>query len=450
MKKTGILLLLCCIGTSLKAQNQKIDSLEREKIKEEIKAELKAEMLSETEKKSENKIIPLKNFSLNGYGAINYYNYNYDTDRYLRNKTDLERMNLYLGYKFNDWLSMRSEIEFEHGGTGSTLEIDSQEEAGEIEQEVEKGGEVVLEQLYINFDLKPWLKFKVGRMKIHFGLAQSLDAPTSYFTAYKPEMENEILPLGWYENGIQVYGTIWDKMSYELSFTNGLESSGFSSRGWIKDGHQTKFEMSNAEAFAVSGRLNYRFGTHKNTFFGIAGYLGNSSPNRPKKDMTKPAYVSIGEAHVSYDENYLRFNGIFLYGNLQNSDVVSKANSRVSNTLGVKRNAVGKNALGFSAEAGYDVLHLFYPTTKQLLFPFLRYDYYDTMYEVEGNVVKNPKWKRSTITAGLNWFVHPQIVFKAHYSVRTLGSKNYDPVTLDYTGGNQQENTFAAGIGFTF
>jgi hypothetical protein len=452
MKRIIFMSFLCCIPIIGIAQSKPIDSLEREKLKEEIKAELRSEMASEVKKeiKEENKTFSLKNFTLSGYGAVNYYNYDYDTDPSLRNKTDVERLNLYLGYKFNDKISLRSEIEYEHGGTGATLEYDVHEEAGEFEQEIEQGGEVKLEQLYINFDINPWLKIKVGRMKIHFGLAQSLDRPTQYFTAYRPEMENEVLPLGWYENGIQLYGTFWGRLNYELSLVNGLDSSGFSSRGWIKEGHQGKFEMNNAQSLAVAGRLDYKFGTRKDTYVGIAGYVGDSAPNRPKKDMKKSAYVTLFEGHASYNENYLRFNTIFLWGNLENSDVVSRANSKLSKTLGVKRNAVGKNALGVSAELGYDILHLINNNTKQLLYPFFRYDYYNTMYEVEGNVVQNPKWERSTITTGVNWFVHPQIVFKAHYSNRRLGSQNYDPATLIYTGKKQKENTFSLGVGFTF
>ncbi|MDR1876737.1 MAG: OprO/OprP family phosphate-selective porin [Flavobacteriaceae bacterium] len=449
MRRISFILFFYCIIAMVKGQSP-IDSLEREKLKEEIKAELRAEITSGKEITDENKTFSLKNFTLSGYGAVNYYSYNFDTDRSLKNKTDIERLNLYLGYKFNDRISLRSEIEYEHGGTGATLEYDVQEEGGEFEQEIEQGGEVKLEQLYIDFDINTWLKIRVGRMKVHFGLAQSLDRPTQYFTSYKPEMENEILPLGWYENGIQFYGTLFGKLNYELSLVNGLDSSGFSSRGWIKDGHQAKFEMINAESFAVAGRLDYKFGTHRNTYIGISGYVGDSAPNRPKKDMNKSAYVTIVEGHISYNENYLRFNTLFLYGNLENSDVVSKANSKLSKTLGVKRNGIGKNALGFSAEIGYDIFHLINKNTKQLLFPFARYDYYDTMYDVEGSVVKNSKWERSTITTGLNWFVHPQIVFKAHYSNRRLGSQNYDPVSFVYTGKKQKENTFGLGIGFSF
>jgi hypothetical protein len=166
--------------------------------------------------------------------------------------------------------------------------------------------------------------------------------------------------------------------------------------------------------------------------------------------MKETAYVTIFEGHITYDEDYLRFNSIFLYGNLENSNIVSRKNASLSNNLGVKRTPVGKNVVGFSAEVGYEILHFINPQTKHKIYPFLRYDYYDTMHEVEGNVVRKPRWERSAMMGGFNWFVHPQIVLKAHYQNRRLGSYQFDPVTSLNTGERQQENTFSAGIGFSF
>ena len=182
--------------------SQELDSLQLKQFKEQIKQELKQEI------KNDNKsLINWSNFSLRGYGVINYYNYDYDTDPALKDKFDAERLNLYLEYKFTDKINFKSEIEFEHGGTGSTMELDVFEEAGEFEQEIEKGGEVKIEQAHINFQIKPYFNVRAGRMKVYFGLHQTLDTPTRYFTTNRQEMENEILPLGWYENGVEVYGT---------------------------------------------------------------------------------------------------------------------------------------------------------------------------------------------------------------------------------------------------
>ncbi|WP_025125763.1 hypothetical protein [Myroides odoratimimus] len=440
-------LLACLLFTSSLTYAQENDSIQRQILKDELKKEIIKEL-----KEDKKRLLSWDNFTLSGYGAINYYNYGkYDTDPQIKNKFDAERLNLYLGYHFNDWISLKTEIEFEHGGTGSTIELDTQEEFGEYEKEIESGGEVKLEQIFIDFKVRPYFNVRVGRMKLHFNLAQNLDRPTNYFTAHRQEMENEILPLGWYENGIQFYGTfLKDRLRYEVSITNGLDATGFSSRNWVKRGHQTRFEMAVGNSLAYTARLDYKFGKNKNTFAGVAAYINDAAANRPKKDMDVSAYVTIFEGHVSYDENYLKFSSVFLYGNIENSNIVSRKNANLSNNLGVKRTPVGKSMIGFSGDIGYEVLHFLNFKTKQQLYPFMRYEYYDTMYKTEGAVVRKPRWERSVITGGINWFVHPQVVLKAHYSSRRLGSDHFDPITSLNTGEKQRENTFTAGIGFTF
>lgn len=441
--------LLVCIALQCFAVHaQEKDSIQSSQL---LKEELKREIIKEL-KEEKRRLLNWDNFTLGGYGAVNYYNYGrYDTDLNIKDKFDAERLNLYLGYHFNDWISLKSEIEFEHGGTGSTIELDTQEEFGEYEKEIESGGEVKIEQIHIDFKIRPYFNIRVGRMKLHMNLAQNLDRPTNYFTTHRQEMENEILPLGWYENGIQFYGTFFkQRLRYEFSITNGLDATGFSSRNWIKKGHQTRFEMTVGNSLAYSARLDYSFGKNKNTFAGIAAYINDAAANRPKNDMDVSAYVSILEGHVSYDENYLKFSSVFLYGNIENSNIVSRKNANLSNNLGVKRTPVGKSMLGFSADIGYEVLHFLNKTTAQQLYPFMRYEYYDTMYQTEGAVVRKPRWERSVTTGGINWFVHPQVVLKAQYSTRKLGSDHFDPVTSLNTGKKQKENTFSAGIGFTF
>lgn len=392
----------------------------------------------------------LEKFSLKGYGVINYYKNKYDTDPNLKDKFDAERFNLYLEYKFSKRINLKTEFEFEHGGTGSTLELDSQEEFGEFEQEIEKGGEVKIEQLHINFNITPYFNIRAGRLKVYFGLHQTLDLPTRYFTTHRQEMENEILPLGWYENGIEVYGTFLKKITYKLYCVNGLDASGFSSRGWIKGGYQQRFEMPNTNSFAFAGRLDYKFGKHKDTFFGFATYINDAAANRPKNDMREHAYITMIESHISYNEKNIRFNAIGLFGNLQNSEIISLKNANLSNNLGVKRTPVAKNAIGFSAEFGYNIMPLIKKNTEQSVYPFIRFDKYNTMFKTEGNILSNPRWDRNSYTFGINWFIHPQIVFKIQYSERILGSKQFDANTFTYSGKNQKEKIFSTGLGFNF
>lgn len=58
---------------------------------------------------------------------------------------DLPHVVIFLSYDFGKGWKMSSEIEFEQGGTESAVEIES-EETGEYEKEIERGGEVALEQ----------------------------------------------------------------------------------------------------------------------------------------------------------------------------------------------------------------------------------------------------------------------------------------------------------------
>ena len=440
-----LIFLLFSIGISAQTLNDSLIKKLKAEIKEELRLEMKNEAKSATKTTSD-----LDKFQLHGYAVANYYNYDYDTDPSLKDKIDAERLNIYPEYQFNDWIAFRSEIEFEHGGTGASIEYDTQEEFGEFEQEIEKGGSIKLEQIYVDFAIKPYFNIKAGRLKLLFNLAQSLDDPDEYFTTHRQEMENEIFPLGWYETGISFYGTFAkNRLNYIFSIVNGLDSSGFSSRGWIKRGYQEKFEMVNAESFATMVRLDYKFGKNKHTYIGVSGYIGDSAANRPKTDMKETAYVTIAEAHFTYNEFPLRVYSSGVYGNLENSNIVSIKNASLSNNLGVVRTPVGKNAVGFTTEIGYEVLHHF-NFKRNMLYPFLRYDYYDTMYKTEGSVIDNNRWERSVITGGLNWFISQEIIVKAQYSNRRLGSQNYDLSTLQYTGEKQKENTFSVGLGFEF
>lgn len=393
----------------------------------------------QTTAKPQDKSSYLNNLSLKTYGVVNYYNYDWETDKDKRNAVDLERFNMYMYYKFNDKISLKTEFEFEHGGTGSTMEFDKFEEFGEFESDIEAGGEVLLEQLNIEFKINPWLNLRAGRLKLYLGVASKLDLTPDYFTGFRSLMENTILPLGWYETGIEVFGDIGKKKkwSYNVYVVNGLSSTGFSSGNWVKRGHQKRFEMANAENLALAARLDYNL---KNKgWIGVSGYFGDSNGNRPKSDIKgATGNVSILDFHVNVNHGPLKFRAMALYGHLQNSDIISKANLNLSNNLNEKRTPVGSDVLGYYAEMGYDILSLTKAKSSQLLV-FGRYDFYDTMFKVEDGIFKNPRWERQVITFGFNYLPIPNVIIKTHYSIRTLGLAT-----------NNLEKTMLIGIGYTF
>ncbi len=138
---------------------------------------------------------------------------------------------------------------------------------------------------------------------------------------------------------------------------------------------------------------------------------------------------------------------MFLYGNLQNADKISSANRNLPNALDVKRTPVAKNAMGYYAEAAYNIMPLLIkkPSGTQKLFVFGRYDFYDSMYKTTGDITDNPRWERSVFTTGLNYHITKDITFKTHYAVNSLGADTLDG--YNNVIGNK-ERTFLLGMGF--
>ena len=157
----------------------------------------------------------LSRFTVGGYGEA-VYSYNFYSDKYTRylypenykNEThgrfDLPHVVIYLGYDFGKGWTMGSEIEFEHGGTEAAIEIE-EEEAGEYESEIERGGEVALEQFWIQKSIFPQLNIRIGHIIVPVGGTNQHHMPTEFFGVYRPEGENTILPCTWHETGISVW-----------------------------------------------------------------------------------------------------------------------------------------------------------------------------------------------------------------------------------------------------
>ena len=86
--------------------------------------------------------------SFKDYGINRFYGGNDGNKNQHRNTISIPRFVLALDYKFNAKWLLGAEIEFESGGVGTAYEIENSEN-GEYETEVEKGGEVALEQFQI-------------------------------------------------------------------------------------------------------------------------------------------------------------------------------------------------------------------------------------------------------------------------------------------------------------
>ena len=169
---------------------------------------------------------------------------------------DLPHAVLMLGYDFGKGWNLGMEIEFEHGGVEAAVERENGE-AGEFEKEIERGGEVALEQFWIEKSFFPQLNVRAGHIVVPVGLTNSRHLPTEYFTVYRPEGENTIIPCTWHETGISVWGLAGD-WRYEVMMVAGLNSTLFSTEGWVHDGSASPYEFKPASQVAGAFRVDNR------------------------------------------------------------------------------------------------------------------------------------------------------------------------------------------------
>ncbi len=385
--------------------------------------------------------MPKSRLSVGGYGEA-VMSKNFYSDSYLRytdptsvkdqthGRVDLPHVVIFLGFDFGKGWSMSSEIEFEHGGTESAVEIET-EEAGEYESEIERGGEVALEQFWIQKSFMPQLNVRAGMMVVPVGQTNSHHMPTEFFGVYRPEGENTIFPCTWHDIGISVWGKA-GHWRYEAMLVPGLDSERFGNDSWIHYGSASPYEFKIANSVAVAARVDNT--SVPGLRISASGYVGNSFrntlyPTNNSKNDGVNGTVSIGSVDFQYKGHGILARGNFDYGHLSDSKRISDFNISMPKTSVSKRQKVASDVIATGIEAGYDFLSLCnkYHNAGKNLYLFGRYEYYDSMYKMERDT-KEEWCGRQRVAVGVNYFPMPQIVVKGEYSIGLLNTRyNNEP-----------------------
>lgn len=394
----------------------------------------------------------MSRLTIGGYGEA-VYSYNMYSDKYMRylsperykdethGRFDLPHVVIFLGYDFGKGWTMGSEIEFEHGGTESAMEIE-EEEAGEYESEIERGGEVALEQFWIQKSFMPQLNVRIGHIIVPVGGTNMHHMPTEFFGVYRPEGENTIMPCTWHETGISIWGRAGD-WRYEALLVPGLDSDRFGRMGWIHDGAGSPYEFKIGNAVAGAFRVD-NFSV-PGLRLSVSGYIGNSFSNTLSANRNSTRYKDVkGTVMIgAFDFNYTGHNwivrGNFDYGHLSDAETITKVNiNNMSQDSPSPHQAVASAAIAGGIEAGYNIFaHIGKLADKgQKFYVFGRYDYYDSMHETDTDIYNF--CGRSRVAAGINYYPLKDIVIKGEYSIGLLESPyNNEPaisVGIAYSG----------------
>ena len=377
------------------------------------------------------------------YGINRYSGTSSGNTRDHRNEISIPRFVLALDYKFNSKWILGAEIEFEAGGTGTAYEIENKEN-GEYETEVEKGGEVALEQFHITRLIHPAINVRAGHLIVPVGLTNEQHEPINFFGTSRPEGETTILPSTWHETGIELFGTFgkgYTRFNYQAMVVTGLNANGFDRDTWVASGKQGIFEKDNFTSPGYVARLNY-LGVPGLKVGGSFYFCNNTAANSDKHTE----YNSIGKvplriytADVQYKNKYVTARGNIVYGNLGNSKQLSDVNRRLSGLSPYSRlTPIAKHAVSYGGEVGFNLRAICKDNPKvPVIYPFVRYEYYNPQEEGESGQVMDLRDKVGMWTAGANWYALPNLVVKADYTTRRIGNGNYN-----------SENEFSLAIAY--
>lgn len=373
---------------------------------------------------------------------------------------DLPHVCVNIGYDFGRGWSLGSEIEFEHGGNGTAVEIEA-EEAGEYEAEVEKGGEVNIEQFWINKEfLDGALNVKAGEIIVPVGYSNAHHEPMQFFTVYRPEGEATIMPNTWHQVGVSLWGRL-DEWRYEAMLLSGLNSESFTAENFVHYGATSPYEFKVANCYAAAVRIdNYSV---KGLRIGLSGYYGHTFRNTLRTPGDKYKDVTGALGIVALDFSLNRWNwtvrGNIDYAHFADADEISAYNQanwthhKYQDGNPHHYSNIGSNALAYGIEAGYNVFSQIRALREKnaKMFVFGHFEHYNTMAAGTYKAMYGYT-KKYRCAVGLNYSPIKQITIKGEYSYRFFEKPDNNGLAADsplYVQPYNNEPSVSLGVTYT-
>ncbi|MBI1807771.1 MAG: hypothetical protein HYR76_12045 [Ignavibacteria bacterium] len=320
--------------------------------------------------------------TVGGYGELHYNEPNGST----RGTLDFHRFVLYLAHTFNENLSFKSEVEIEH------TKIEATEGGGA------EGGEVAIEQAYLDWHFNQNIGMKAGILLPPIGVINQFHEPATFNGVERPNVDRIVIPTTWRESGAGIYGTLSEGVKYQLYVMAGLKAEDFSGSEGIREGRQEALESSPMNP-SFTGRLEYV--PTPELKLGGSFFTGNITEGVDSLGSSMLTLLS-GDAQYAYDQFSLRAVGAFIS--------ISDA-QKINTAYG---NDVADQIYGFYLEGSYNILPLMYSESDQALLLFTRYEKYNTQSKVTG-FIANPVYDRNEITFGATYKPTYNTAFKIDY-----------------------------------
>jgi len=345
-------------------------------------------------------------FTLGGYGEIHA---NFGEGK-APDEVDIHRLVAYVGYEFADWLRFHSEIELEHGF---------------VSPEDHSGGEVSIEQVYLDFLLSDRLNVRFGRFLTPIGIINRKHEPPTFNGVERPSFDRFIIPTTWSSDGIGIFGSLAPALKYEAYVAGGLDGSKFDAVDGIRGGRIEERPSLNDPAFM--GRLDYYPFAGRLAAYGqvarvgaSAYYSGLNNGNEGNNPGTA-GNVLILSGDFEYSISKLDFRGVIAHERIHGAKEIG--------------NGTASEIFGWYLEGGWH----FFPDSlktgrlaKSDAVLFVRYEDFDTQFGVPDSVAKDPAGDRTQWTAGVNLYLTRNLVAKADYQLPRDGTGQHLPSLINF------------------
>ncbi len=182
--------------------------------------------------------------SIGGYGELHYNNIQADDPANDNDEIDFHRFVMFFNHEFTDRIRFFSELEIEHGLVQDTADGSN-------------GGEVEIEQAFIEMDLTDALRAKAGLFIVPVGILNETHEPPTFYGVERNDVENIILPSTWWEAGAGLQGYYDNGLSWDLAVHSGLKMPTTGSSAFrVRSGRQ-KVSNASADDLAYTARVRY-------------------------------------------------------------------------------------------------------------------------------------------------------------------------------------------------
>jgi hypothetical protein len=182
--------------------------------------------------------------TIGGYGELHFNHVNAEDPSKDFTEADFHRFVLFFGHEFSDRMRLVTEFELEHALVKDT-------------EDGSNGGEIELEQAYIEWDLNDNHWTRGGVFLVPVGILNETHEPTTFYGVERNDVENIIIPSTWWEAGIAGGGRYANGLSWDAAVHTGLEMPTDGSSAFrVRSGRQ-KVSNANADCLAYSLRLRY-------------------------------------------------------------------------------------------------------------------------------------------------------------------------------------------------